>query len=479
MNLTAFETFVPERRPFFQEDRDLFYFPLVGGGGAEAYPDQLFYSRRVGRAPQWSPAPGEELLDAPRAAPILGAMKLTGRTARGWSVGLFGAATGAAQARVRTRYGDIESREIEPAARMAVGRIERTFGGGRSTVGVLFTGIERSTGDPALDFLHTSAVAGGVNLRHRFASDRYLLRAWLLGSRVAGSEEAIARTQRHPSRYLNRPDAEHFTYDPTRTSLIGMAGEVMLTRIQGPWIGLLMTGSFSPTVEVNDLGFQRLADARYLVARWGYERNQPGEHLRRWSSHLTLTEARTHGGEPFLRSLELYGTVTGHDEHRIDATLTRTASVLSTAALRGGPALRIDGATNVSSTFYSDPRGALNGGAGLAASRHDGGRGFDLEFRTLLRHQPTPRWTLSLEARYRLERVAAQWTGRTGSGAEALLTHGRMDQRIFAAVFRTGSQSRHSPGVTGDLAIGRDLDRLLRGTADHVLLLKVTWWTGW
>ncbi|MFW6202371.1 MAG: DUF5916 domain-containing protein [Gemmatimonadota bacterium] len=573
LNLTAYETFVPERRPFFREDRDLFDFPLVAGGGSSEYPDQLFYSRRVGRAPQGSPAPDEDLLDAPAAAPILAAAKLTGRTAGGWSMGLFGAATGAVDARVRTRAGEIEGRRIEPSARIALGRIERTLGRGRSTVGVLFTGLERSIGEPSLDFLHSSALAGGLDVRHRFAEDRYLVQAWLLGSRVAGSEGAIARTQRLPTRYMHRPDAEHLTYDPDRTSLAGAAGEVMLSRIQGKWIGLLMAGFFSPTVELNDLGFQRLADARYLVARWGYQRNRPGEHLRRWSSYVTVMEARTHGGEPFLRNVALHGTATGHSDRRVALTMTRSPSVFSTTALRGGPALRLDGSTSVSSTLRTDPRGAPNGEVELVASRDDGGRGHAVELRTMLRHQPTPRWALSLEPRYRLERTAAQWTGRAGSGGDARFTHGRLDQRTFATVFRVGyavgptlsldlyaeafagsgtftgfrhvanpaarafderftvfdeverdggevrlrydvgvvlripdpdfnlrtlnsnlvlrweyrpgstlyaawAQSRHAPGVTGRLDVGRDLDRLVRGPADHVFLLKATWWMG-
>jgi hypothetical protein len=53
VNLSAFETFLPERRPFFLEGSNLFNFSLALGDGDGAV-ESLFYSRRVGRAPQGS-----------------------------------------------------------------------------------------------------------------------------------------------------------------------------------------------------------------------------------------------------------------------------------------------------------------------------------------------------------------------------------------------------------------------------------------
>ena len=71
LNLTTFETFFPEKRPFFLEGTDLLLLPLSG-----AY--QAFYSRRIG-APPPSPdiASNASVLYAPLARPIA-ALKLTG-----------------------------------------------------------------------------------------------------------------------------------------------------------------------------------------------------------------------------------------------------------------------------------------------------------------------------------------------------------------------------------------------------------------
>lgn len=64
INLTAFETFFDEQRPFFVEDARIFDFGLSGGR------NQLFYSRRVGRAPSGG-APGSPLFsDIPGIRPF-------------------------------------------------------------------------------------------------------------------------------------------------------------------------------------------------------------------------------------------------------------------------------------------------------------------------------------------------------------------------------------------------------------------------
>src|SRR5439155_11536446 len=80
LNVSTFETFFPEKRPFFTEGLDLFQSPLrVSFGGAyggDAY--QVFYSRRIGRPPpDWDTANGT-LLYEPSARPVGGATKLSG-----------------------------------------------------------------------------------------------------------------------------------------------------------------------------------------------------------------------------------------------------------------------------------------------------------------------------------------------------------------------------------------------------------------
>src|SRR5205807_2231425 len=93
LNLSTFETFFPEKRPFFLEGLDLFKQPLqvdMGGPyGGQTY--QIFYSRRIGRGtPSLDLDSDQTLVYAPPSVPVLGALKLSG-TIAGASVGLLDA----------------------------------------------------------------------------------------------------------------------------------------------------------------------------------------------------------------------------------------------------------------------------------------------------------------------------------------------------------------------------------------------------
>ena len=83
VNLTAYETFYDEKRPFFLEGKKILSFGIEDS-------DQLFYTRRIGQAPSYAPPLGDgETAHAPENTTILGALKLTGKTNGGLSVGLL------------------------------------------------------------------------------------------------------------------------------------------------------------------------------------------------------------------------------------------------------------------------------------------------------------------------------------------------------------------------------------------------------
>jgi hypothetical protein len=163
VNLTAFETFYDEKRPFFTEGSNIF--GNFGRSGATSYDGfnradpTLFYSRRIGRSPQGS-ASGD-FVSEPSSTTILGAAKLTGKTASGWSVGLIDAVTGRESAQVDTA-GARSTVEVEPPTNYLVGRVKRDVAN-RASVGVMFTGVERALGgSPALsDLLDAHAYTAG------------------------------------------------------------------------------------------------------------------------------------------------------------------------------------------------------------------------------------------------------------------------------------------------------------------------------
>lgn len=261
VNLTAYETFFQEKRRFFIEGGEIFN--NFGEGGSNNFfgfnnsNPNLFYSRRIGRAP--SVSAGGDFVDAPRATTILGAAKLTGKTTNGWSIGLIEAVT--ARERVRHVTGSVRDRTVvEPATNYFVARLQREFT--RGGAGFLTTSVVRDLDTP---LLKDELTGRGVV----FAGDAYYFfdrkKDWVLtgevsGSRVSGSAKAIEDLQRAPQRYYQRPDAPHLELDPGRRSLSGYTGRVFLNRNSGVWRVNAALWGVSPGFESNDLGFHSRGD---------------------------------------------------------------------------------------------------------------------------------------------------------------------------------------------------------------------------
>ncbi|MCA9677732.1 MAG: carbohydrate binding family 9 domain-containing protein, partial [Myxococcales bacterium] len=264
INLTDSELFFPERRALFQEAAELFDATLAGD-------ETLFYSRRIGAAPHGEPGPDAVAAEAPDASTILGAAKLSGRTASGWSIGVLDAVGAPERARVVREDGSRGEDPVEPLTNFGVVRVRKTLGREDTTLGGIVTTVHRRLDDPAFELLHRDAYVAGVDGAVGFGDGSWRLSGLVAGTRVAGSAAAIARTQRSSVRYWQRPDATHVAVDPARTALLGWGGTLALEHSgAGGWSGELRSQLSSPGFEPNDLGFLQLADAatHALTVRW-------------------------------------------------------------------------------------------------------------------------------------------------------------------------------------------------------------------
>ncbi|HEV2733896.1 MAG TPA: DUF5916 domain-containing protein, partial [Longimicrobiaceae bacterium] len=333
VNLTAFESFFQEKRPFFTEGAEMF------GGG---FPT-LFYSRRIGARPGGSVPREADFADVPERTTILGAARLTGRTAGGWSVGLMDAVTSRESASWSAAGpgGARGSEVVEPLANYFVGRVGRDFRRGGSWLGGTLTAVNVRAEDGVVPGDRVGrAYVGGVDGRHRFGGGDYQVQGALRGSRVAGSADALALVQRSPVRFFQRPDADHLRFDPALTSLAGYSASASLAKVGGGGLRWNVGGiAVSPGFEANDLGFFPYADRVRQSAAVEYESFRPGRLFRAWQVRLAQGSGWTFGGERTDGVLSSFARVQLHSQWSGFAWYDRRLAGLAPAALRGGPAL--------------------------------------------------------------------------------------------------------------------------------------------
>ncbi len=330
LNLTAFEQFFEERRPFFLEGAGIFDF-RTSCGDVDEECTGLFYSRRIGRAPQLS---GRYFDEAnPTSSRILGAAKLSGRLASGLNVGFLNAMSA-------EETGSL-GRTIEPQTSYTVARVQQELSQGQGGVGFMLTSVNRSLDANTRDFLRSAANTGGVDFRHRFFNNNYELHSYAALSRVNGSASAIAATQRDGvHRYQRRDDGIEF--DPTRTSLGGDAQRVSFSKFGGGITRFqTLYERFSPGFESNDLGFQSRADQQTFRNWFALQFQEPTRAYRRmflnfnYQQRWSTEGLRTDLGFNTNAHMELPNT------HWLHAgTSGQPAGSYDDRGARGGPAFR-------------------------------------------------------------------------------------------------------------------------------------------
>jgi len=414
VNLTAFEQFLPERRPFFVEGADIFNF----GGGTGGFLNfgnapQFFYSRRIGHRPSGGPYSNGNFADMPHQTTILGAAKLSGRSPGGWSVGIIDAVTAREQATVDSsgvRFHD----DVEPLTNYFVGRVKRTLNGGNDAVGMVGSAVHRNIRVPALNFLRGDAYDWGVDVKHRWHHNTYAIAADLGGSYITGDVAAIQTAQLASSRYYQRPDAHAFHYDPTRTSLSGFTGDVYVDKLAGSWLWGAATSFTSPGFEVNDLGFQhrvdRIANGVYVARHW----TKPGPVVREATVILQGAPSFNFDGDPIQRAVffNTFGTL--HNFWFFNTFMGYNFSgVVDDRLTRGGPTALAPANWSLGGGLQTDQRKAVT--AGLFANYFtDAASGWNGGLSPFVALRPSGALSLSLSPNYSVGRSSAQYVKAVG-----------------------------------------------------------------
>jgi hypothetical protein len=421
VNLSAFEQFLNERRPFFVEGADIFSFNANS---------QLFYSRRVGRPPQGSADARSGFVDQPDHATILGASKLSGRVG-GWSLGVLQATTAREHATVDSAGRRFED-AVEPLTNYVVARGLRDWRGGADRLGFIATAVNRDIGSASLDFLRRSAYVGGLDFGHRFAGNVYNLTGSLVASRIAGDTLAIQRAQRSSARYFQRPDAATLRYRPSATSMDGWSGFVNLGKEAGDIQFGLTAAATSPGFETNDAGFQTSAnDVNYLGfvnRRW----TKPGKVFRFAfaGNNLQYDQNFDRVRKGLRYNVNLQGTFLNY--WNSDAHFTHAWRTPSDNLTRGGPLADMPAFWSVSGGVGTDTRrrfSTYNGGS----YAHNEIGGWGSSWFASFDFRPTTATTLSVQPSYNASNSRLQYIQ---SNADPLATNTFGRQYVFSEVLQ-------------------------------------------
>ncbi len=303
VNLTAYETFFKEKRPFFIEGNNITSFNL-GIGDGENGNDNLFYSRRIGRRPQVSPdLESDWNARVPIQSAILGAAKLTGKTQNGLSVGFIDAVTNNEIAEIDTVGGRF-SQTVEPLTNYFIGRVQKDSYNGNTLIGGMFTGTNRVLNDDVRNYLHQSAYTAGADFTQYFKNKSWVLSFNSAFSLVNGSKKAIENTQRSSVRYFQRPGNNSATLDTNRTSLTGSGGKFQIVKQNGNWNFMAVSIWKSPGFETNDVGYLREAD-QVLSVLWGqYNQFEPKGIYRKYNINADIYSVLNFGGDRLGNGLE-------------------------------------------------------------------------------------------------------------------------------------------------------------------------------
>ncbi len=346
LNLTSYEVFYNEKRPFFLEGNSILDYETGG--------DLLFYSRRIGAAPVYYPVAGDnEELEMPDRSSILNAVKLTGKNYSGLSLGLINSMTSREYA-VITSERHRRKEAVEPFTNYFIGRIKQDFNHGKTVLGAMGTSTFRDIKDEQLDRLPKSSQVGGIDFQHNWLNRKYFVDFKSFFSQVNGSEEAIASLQLDSRHLYQREDAGHIDFNPSLKSMEGWGGELKGGKRSGK---LRMTGSFdwrSPGVELNDVGYLWQADYLNQGVNMRYWINKPKGILNSYYIELEQIHKRSFGGEKLGDEISGRIRLQLKNLWKVDFIGGREMYQVDTRQLRGGPALRIDGNNSARIFFQSN-----------------------------------------------------------------------------------------------------------------------------
>lgn len=368
LNLSAYEEFFRERRPFFVKGASIF--------GNNDY--SFFYSRRIGRQPGHFDLPeGAEELSRPEATTILGAAKIVGRTQGGTSFGIMEAVTAPEYAQIEKSVGGKRTQSdhlIEPLTNYFVGRINQDVLKGNSQIGLITTAVNRRASN--------AAYVGGLDWDLKFAKERYQITGTLAASQ-AGKLDA------RKSGYL-----AHLEFDK-----------------RGGWLRFETDfRALSPDFEINDLGYHRRSD----MLEWNYDltvrKEKPFSIFRRVVFGLYGWRHWNYDGVSISRYSEIWTDGRLKNYWDYDLWIGRNLESFSDDDVRrGGALIKSPAGWWIFTNLTTDSRKMIRFQLNLVFAWNDDKRSYDYDVDINLRIRPASNIEFSIGPSYAYQVKDAQW----------------------------------------------------------------------
>ena len=277
----------------------------------------------------------------------------------------------------------------------------------------------------------------------------WVLAGKLSSSRVGGSVDAISRTQRSSTRYMDRPDASHLDFDTNANSLGGVYRKLDLIKQTGTWQGRLGLTGITPGYEVNDLGFQSWADRVEVASEFGYRQPRAGRHFRTLDVTVGTTSAFNLGGDAVASEVALFVGGQHASFNRFRSRFARRFEAWNDRLTRGGPLTREPAGYSGSVGLNTDRRAVWQFSGGFDFEGDDGGGwtrsgnlGFQVRFAEI--------YQFNIGAEITREGVAAQYVDAV---ADSAATHTFQTRYVFAPLDHTtvGIEARFNVTFSPDL----------------------------
>ena len=350
MNLTTYETFYDENRPFFLEGKHIFDFPMGN--------DMMFYTRRIGAAPTLSPEGIDNQASFAETAtnvPIIGALKLTGTNRRGVTVGVIQSLTARSSVKV-TRNRTENTEVIEPLTNFTIVDLQKNWQG-NTLLGGMMTSVNRALNEPHLErYLVRNAFTAGIDFTQFFANRLYYVEMKGMFSSLNGSADAITRLQNNAVHYYQRTSGQDYLHvDESRTALNGTGGYLRAGRKgNAKWAFSETFSWLSPGFDLNDAGYLKQSDMMSVETVVEYRQTDPWKMFRRSTLTFSQLNQWNYGGKSFGNSLN--AGLRTMLMNRFESTITQTFgwNGVQSRRLRGGPDVRFGQWYALAASFNTD-----------------------------------------------------------------------------------------------------------------------------